>query len=264
VNTPWASAIYRGHVRHRRYAPHPHAFRYGMFMLYLDLAELDHVFEGRMLWSVNRRNLAQFRRADYFGDPAVPLDQAVRARVSAAVGRAVLGPIRLLAHLRYYGYCFNPVSFYYCFRPDGVTLDAVLAEITNTPWKERHAYVLDAASATPHGNALHWQFDKAFHVSPFLPMNRRYDWRLQPPGEALRIHMNVCAGEQREFDATLTLEREPITPGNLARCLARFPWMTAKVVAAIHWQAFLIWLRRNPVYDHPKHHASPDDANRPT
>lgn len=264
MNTALTSAIYRGRVRHRRYRPHPHEFSYGLFMLYLDLAELDRVFAGRWLWSINRRNLAQFRRADYYGDAAVPLDHAVRTRVQDALGRAVTGPIRLLTHLRYYGYCFNPVSFYYCYAPDGITLDAILAEITNTPWKERHAYVLDVAGAECHGQALHWQFDKAFHVSPFLPMDRRYDWRLQPPGQDLRIHMNVCAGESREFDATLMLQREPVTGANLAKCLLRFPWITAKVVAAIHWQAFLIWLRRNPVYDHPQHQPTPDHPDRPT
>jgi uncharacterized protein len=249
---PRTSAIYSGWVRHRRYAPHAHAFRYRMTQLYIDLDELPHLFLGRWFWSYERRNIAQFRRRDYFGDPYLPLADAMRERIRLEIGRAPTGPIRLLTHLRYFGHCFNPVSFYYCFREDGVTLDTVVAEITNTPWRERHAYVLPVDAATRHGDVHAFSFDKAFHVSPFLPMDRRYAWRFSTPGDALRVHMDVMDGERREFDATVVLDRHPFTAANLARVLLRFPPMTMRVVAAIHWQALLIWLRRNPVYDHPR------------
>ncbi len=247
------SAIYSGWVRHRRHSPRAHAFTYKLFLLYLDLAELDTVFAGRRFWSIGRRNLAEFRRSDYLGDPSVPLDTAVRERVRAALGRAPEGPIRMLAHLRYFGHCFNPVAIYYCYAPDGETLETIVAEITNTPWRERHAYVLPVDAADAHGSAREWRFDKRFHVSPFLPMDRRYRWRFTTPGDALRVHMDVLAGDTPDFDATLVLERRPIDGRNLARLLVRHPLMTIKVVAAIHWQAFLIWLARNPVYDHPAH-----------
>ncbi len=256
-----ASAIYEGWVRHRRHTPHAHAFRYRMYLLYLDLAELDRVFARRWLWSVNRRNLAEFRRSDYLGDPAVPLDQAVRARIREACGRAPTGPIRLLAHLRTCGHCFNPVAFYYCYADDGTTLDTIVAEITNTPWKERHSYVLPVATADRHGTALRWDFRKAFHVSPFMPMQRDYSWRFTVPNDAapdaaLRVHMDVLDDTARDFDATLVLQRRPLTGANLARVLLRFPAMSLRIVAAIHWQALRLWLRRNPVYDHPKPKAS--------
>jgi uncharacterized protein len=247
-----ASAIYTGWIRHRRHRPHAHAFRYRLYLMYLDLAELDQVFAGRWLWSVERINLVRFRRADYLGDPALPLDEAVRQRVDAALGRRPEGPIRLLTHLRTLGHCFNPVSFYYCYRADGQTLDCIVAEITNTPWRERHSYVLAADAAERRGSALGWNFAKAFHVSPFLPMQRSYRWRLQPPGESLRIQMDVLAGPERDFDATLVLQRRPLDGATLARCLLRYPVMTLRVVVAIHWQAFLIWRARNPVYDHPQ------------
>lgn len=252
VSPPLASAIYAGWVRHRRHHPHPHAFRYRLYLLYLDLAELDRVFARRWLWSVGRRNAVEFRRSDYLGDPALPLDEAVRRRVEQVRGRRPTGPIRLLAHLRTFGHCFNPVAFYYCFAPDGATLDCIVAEITNTPWQERHSYVLDADSAARHGSALHWDFEKAFHVSPFLPMQRAYHWAFQPPGEVLRVHMDVDRAEGRDFDATLVLQRRPLDGPHLARCLLRHPLMTLRVVLAIHWQALLIWLARNPVYDHPR------------
>jgi len=225
-------------------------------MLYLDLAEIDGVFTGRRFWSVGRRNLAEFRRSDYLGDPAVPLADAVRERVRAETGRAPDGPIRLLTHLRYFGHCFNPVSFYYCYAADGVTLDCIVAEITNTPWKERHSYVLPVAAAHAHGHALAWSFRKAFHVSPFLPLQRDYAWRFTAPGEALHVHMDVMRETSREVDATLVLERRELDAANLARVLWRFPAMTLRVVAAIHWQALRLWLRRNPVYDHPQSHGT--------
>lgn len=246
-----SSAIYTGWVRHRRHHPHPHAFRYRLYLVYLDLAELDHVFRGRHFWSRDRRNFGEFRRSDYLGDPSLSLDEAVRQRAADVLGRRPEGPIRMLAHLRTFGHCFNPVCFYYCYRSDGETLDCIVAEITNTPWKERHSYVLSVESAQVHGNAIAWGFPKAFHVSPFVPMQRDYRWRFEPPGAELRVHMEVVGADGPDLDVTLVLERRPFDGRNLARCLLRYPLMTVRVVVAIHWQAFLIWRARNPVYDHP-------------
>lgn len=220
-------------------------------MLYVDLGEIDRIFAGRWLWSVNGRNIAEFRRSDYLGDPAVPLADAVRERVRRETGRVPAGPIRLLTHLRYFGHCFNPVSFYYCYAEDSVTLDCIVAEITNTPWNERHSYVLPVAAAERHQRAYAWAFRKAFHVSPFLPLQRDYAWRFTPPAASLHAHMDVLKDGVCEVDATLVLDRHELTAANLMRVLLRFPAMTLRVVAAIHWQALRLWLRRNPVYDHP-------------
>jgi DUF1365 family protein len=247
-----ASAVYEGSVRHRRHLPHPHAFRYRIAQLYLDLDEIERVFAGRWLWSANRRNLAEFRRSDYHGDAAQPLADAVRDTAERALGVRPLGPVRLLTHLRYAGFVFNPVSFYYCYAADAQILQCIVAEITNTPWKERHAYVLAADAAQRHGRALHWRFAKNFHVSPFIGMRRDYDWRFTVPGDDLYVHMDV-AGEdgKREFDATLCLQRTPLSAASLRRVLWRYPLMTANVVGAIHWQALRLWLKRVPVHDHP-------------
>lgn len=259
----FSSGLYVGWVQHRRHAPRAHAFKYPLFMLYLDLAEIEQVFSRRWLWSAGRRNVAEFRRSDYLGDPAVPLETAVRDCVQAHAGFRPGGPIRLLAHLRYFGQSFNPVTFYYCYENDGRTLQAVVAEVTNTPWKQRHAYVLPVSESTTHVDVHAWQFDKCFHVSPFMAMEHRYAWRFGLPGEQLHVHMQVLplhadddTGNTRTFDATLVLQRKPINGRSLAGVLLRFPLMTLQVITAIHWQALRLWLRGNPVHDHPDNKAN--------
>jgi DUF1365 family protein len=249
--------VYEGVDTHRRHAPHTHAFSYNMAQLYLDLDEVEQVFRRRWLWSVNRRNFAAWHRDDYMAPHHLSLAEAVRCRVRESTGLAPVGPIRQLTHLRYGGFVFNPVSFYYCYQADGSTLDCIVAEITNTPWRERHTYVLPVAEARPAGRVMRWSFDKDFHVSPFMPMARRYDWRFTPPGEHLHVHMKVMAGEDAEFDATLALERRELNGASLARVLWRYPLMTAQVVGAIHWQALRLWFKRSPVYDHPRQSISP-------
>jgi DUF1365 family protein len=231
-------------------------------MVYLDLAELDEVFRGRWLWSTRGPACAWFRRADYLGNPEVPLDQAVRDRVEAETGRRPTGPIRLLTHLRYFGVCFNPVSFYYCFDTTGEHLEAIVAEITNTPWNERHAYVLSASIADDSRRVRQFRLDKRFHVSPFMEMELEYDWRFSPPGETLLVHMRNLQQATLLFDATLTLERRAMSTANLARVLAVFPLMTARVLGAIYFQALQLWLKRIPVHDHPTRLAAtkPDGA----
>ena len=240
------SALYTGSLRHRRFAPRPLEFRYLLFMAWLDLAELDEVFRDRWFWSVRRPALAWFRRGDYLGDSALPLDQAVRDLVARETGVRPAGPIRLLTHLRMFGHCFNPVSFYYCYDAAGGKVETIVAEITNTPWNERHAYVLPA-----HGGELRFRFGKAFHVSPFMPMALQYDWRFGEPGARLAVHMRNLEGNAKVFDATLDLERREIGAATLAGALARFPLITLQVVAAIYWQAFRLWTRRTPFYAHP-------------
>lgn len=258
------SALYHGRVRHRRFAPRHRAFEYRVFMAWLDLAELDRVFAGRWFWSARRAAPVRFDRADYLGDPALPLDAAVRARVAEHAGRRPDGPIRMLTHLRHFGLAFNPVTFYYCFSADDTRVDAIVAEITNTPWNERHAYVLDARRAVPAGGgppdaagtarALRYRFEKTFHVSPFLPMAMEYDWRFSAPvgrARAIGVHLEDWQDGRKALDATLVLRRREIGTRSLAHALASFPLMTASVLGGIYWQALRLWLAGTPFHAHP-------------
>ena len=240
------SCLYEGFVTHVRLGPVPHRFRYRMGLFYLDLAELPHVFDGRWLWGVEGCKLASFRRADHLGDPRVPLDAAVRDLVAARTGRRPAGPIALLTQLRYYGYVFNPVSFFYCFDSAG-SVEAIVAEVTNTPWLERHCYVLPR-----EGEALRFRTPKAFHVSPFQPMEQAYAWRFDEPGERLRVGITNLAGGRPVFHAALALERRPLDGASLARMLVRQPFATGAVTAAIYWQALRLALRGAPLHPHPR------------
>jgi len=246
------SALYSGWVSHHRVSPTRNRFRYRLYMAWVDLAELPQLFDRYWLWSARRPAPAWFRRADYLGPADQPLDTVVRDLVANRLGRRPTGAVRLLTHLRYFGHCFNPVSFYYCYDERG-RLDAIAAEITNTPWGERHQYVLDVAQARAvDGGATHtWHFQKTFHVSPFLPMDMEYEWRFDEPGRELHVHMRNARHGAHVFDATLCLRRSPITGANLARALVSYPLMTIKVVAMIHWQALKLLLKRTPFYPHP-------------
>ena len=244
------SCIYEGTVAHHRSSPIEHSFRYRLFLLYLDLHELDTVFERRWLWSTNRPNLAWFRRADHLGDANIPLAECVRGLVEERTGSRPLGAIRLLTHLRYFGYGMNPVSFYYCFDAADRHVEYIVAEINNTPWREQHCYVVGPLRP---GEPLQAQFDKDFHVSPFLSMEQRYFWSFSPPGNDLSVHMTNHEANQSLFLADMRLERRSISSRGLASVLVRFPLMTAKVIAAIYWQALRLRWKRCPFYPHPKH-----------
>ena len=272
------SAIYTGKVQHRRFTPKAHHFQYQAFMMYLDLDELPTLFNQTSTWSYGKANFAYFKRSDYFGDADKPLKSEILAKVAQDIDRTPAGKICVLTNMRYFGHCFNPVSFYYCYAADNQTLEAIVTHITNTPWGKDYAYVHDCIEnwisgkqASEHQSALNqpeskqanlkFHLRKAFHVSPFMPMEIEYDWQFSIPGNKLNVYMQnhqIAAGKlvfentvTKMFDATLTLQRVELSPTTLNRILIKYPLMTMKVIAAIYWQALLLWLKRVPFYPYP-------------
>lgn len=256
-----ASCLYEGTVRHRRMGAVADAFSHRLFMAYLDLDELPELFDMSLIWSARRPALVWFRRADYLGDPGLGLKQSVCALVEQRTGFRPEGPVRLLTHLRCLGHCFNPVSFYYCFDAPGERVVAVVAEVTNTPWGERHAYVMPATDALDRGTVtvLREQFDKQLHVSPLMSMDRRYDWRLTVPSQQLLVHIESRPHDAREgaFDATLSLRRREIDAAALRRALLRYPLLTMRVQARIYSHALRLRLRGARWHPHPERGAMP-------
>ena len=240
------SAIYEGTIRHRRFAVRTHEMSHRIALVYLDLGELDSLLDGRLIAA--RPGLARFRRGDYLGDPHVGLGDAVRMLIEHRTGSAPAGPIRLLTHLRTFGHCFNPVSFYYCFTLQE-QLDAVVAEVTNTPWGERRAYVLERSG---EGAVLAASFAKALHVSPFMGMEQRYTMRAAVPGATLAVHIESHELGALAFDATLALRRAPLSRRGLARLTTRYPAATLRVLALIYAHALALKLKGVPLHARPE------------
>ncbi|MBM3724000.1 MAG: DUF1365 domain-containing protein [Acidobacteria bacterium] len=242
------AGVYSGTLRHRRFRPRPHEFTYETFMAFLDIDRIPELMAQSPLTSHNRFNWASFDDRDHFGD----LRQSLRERLAQDArehGVALEnGPVFLLTNLRYLGYCFNPISFYFCYGRDG-RLSTILAEVNST-FGESHNYWLSPHNRQP-GNALRYQCPKAMHVSPFMGMNLAYDFALTTPGERFVAHMKTLEDSQPIFDATLDLRHEPWTSQVLMRALARHPWMTAKVITAIHWEALRLFLKGVPVFTRP-------------
>ena len=245
------SYLYEGMLSHRRFYPREHAFQYRLYMAYLDLDEFDGVHSNEWIRR-ERFTWSSFLRSDHFGNPAERLAESIKKLVRSETGNLLDGPIRLLTQLRTWGYYFSPLNMYYCFKADGTTLGAIVAEVSNTPWKERHLYVLWEGNQLPSSDTLKYKHPKGFHVSPFMSMDHIYHWSIEVPCERLRIGIRSTQQDQLLFHAGLVLQRQALNRATLRRMQIRYPLLTLQIVTAIYHQAFRLWKKKLPYYPHPK------------
>ena len=253
---PAEPGIYTGTLRHRRFRPVGHEFAYPVFQVLLDVDRIPELMRVSRLSSYNAWNWAGYNERDHFGDPSLALRERMRRDAAAHGVTLPAGPIFLLTNLRYLGYCFNPVSFYYCYGPDG-ELEMMLAEVNNTFGETCNYWLTPEREQTPAPRALgatsarRYETRKVFHVSPFMDLGQQYTWMFTPPGQRLVAHMKARQADGVLFDATLSLERRPWSSRELRRTLAEYPWTTAKVIAAIYWQALRLRMKGVRYVPHP-------------
>lgn len=241
-------SIYKGTIAHSRHSPKKHNFKYQVSMLYIDLDQLDTAFDKNIFWSYNAFNIGSFNQTNYFTSNGNDVKTSVCELVKEKINLEINGKIFLLTNGKYFGYCFNPVSFYYCFNNLN-RLIAIVSHITNTPWNEKYAYVHDCKSSK--GGTKEFNFDKCFHVSPFMPMNIKYNWKYTEPKDFLFVSMNSFEKENFNFNATLRLTKKAWTPWALNKIILMFPPSTFRTIIVIYWNALLLKLKRVPSYPHP-------------
>lgn len=251
-NTP-VSCLYTGAVQHRRHEPVRHDFRYHLCLAFLDLDELPHLDGLEPLWGYEKRAPISFRRTDHFGDPRLALDQVVRDVVGQRTGSRPSGPIRLLTCPRLFGYCFNPLSFYFCYGANGSEIECIVAEVTNTPWLERHCYVLPVPAHRRRERVHGFVTAKELHVSPFMDMHQDYHWRVTAPGDRVSVHIANRRDGRKLFDASMTLRRQALTRASLAKSLVLPPLTTVRITAAIYFEALRLWMKGTPFVPHPRY-----------
>lgn len=245
------SCIYEGIVTHLRREPVGHQFQYRLFMVYLDLDELPSLVAGGLI--ANRKHASRsFLRSDHLFAPGRPLIDEVRDVVRDQTGRSCDGAIRLLTQLRQFGYYMSPLNLFYVFDRADRRVQTIVAEVNNTPWNERHCYVLWEGNREGEAGELRFAHAKEFHVSPFMEMDMRYQWKLSTPGSALRLQLANTRDSKQLFEAGMALERREFSRQQLRRMTRRYPVMTAQIIAAIYYQALKLWWKKCPSYPHPK------------
>lgn len=238
------SGIYTGSIVHARRGAPQHSFAYKHHTLLIDLDELSQLDDEHRLLSVEHPNLMSFRRADYFGDPQRPLIECIRDVVEARLASRPDGPIVQLGHVRTFGWLFNPITLYYCYERTGHRVVAVVAVVTNTPWKESHAYVMA-------GSGTH-RFAKALHVSPFFGMHQTYEMTVSEPGEEIVVRITTEENGAAVFFVELRLRRRELSRSAIRQFLISRPLATVAVSARIHLQAARLWMAGARFHRHPR------------
>ncbi|NND81607.1 MAG: DUF1365 domain-containing protein [Gammaproteobacteria bacterium] len=241
--------LFQGWVDHDRRQPRAHRFRYRISPVWLNVQQTSVLDKLSWLWSSRRPAAVRFDR-DKFLPGAGSVYQSAQQEVLQHNGQQFEGTVYLLANLSVWGICYNPVSFYFCYNAAG-QLRYILSEIHNTPWGERHVYVheMPAGAELPHQGRF--EFDKQFHVSPFMPMDLHYDWSFRVTNDNIFVTMRLLRADQKIFKVSMDLTARPLTAVQALWLPFRYPLMCVKVFTAIYWQAFILWCKRVPFYNHP-------------
>ncbi|MCC5824776.1 DUF1365 family protein [Alkalimonas sp.] len=236
-------ALYQGELGHQRFVPSPHGFGYRLHYFWLNCRQLPAIGHS---WLLKYEGFAAFsyRRKDYLPGVAC-LKQAVCDKVQQLGGELPIEEVYLLSPLANWGHYFSPLTLYYCYGQEN-QLHYLLAEVSNTPWNERHHYLI------PMCEDGEFHHEKAFHVSPFNPLSMHYRWRINAPAEQLVCSISNYKNEQQVFSAWMTLTRQALSVPAMKQLLIHNPWPNVLVKIRIYWHALKLFLKRNPVYAHSK------------
>ena len=241
-------AIYQGIIIHQRSSPKKHSFTYKTNMLYLDLDKIKEAFSDNFFWSYNKPNFASFYRSDFYGDKNKTIKKSIQTLLLKKINLNHKGKVFLLTTIRFFGYSFNPVSFYYCF-DETEKIQAIVTHITNTPWKEKYAYVHDCRNNSSMSKIF--KFEKSFHVSPFMPMDINYNWVFTSPKDFLYVSMDNLLKNKLIFNATLKMTKRAWTAYTLNKILFLSIPMSIKAIILIYFNALILFIKKVKFYPHP-------------